>query len=337
MNILPLLFSAMISSSPAASPSTVEVPVDSTFLAAFNELKDRASSGDNKAIFDLAGLYDRGYRSIEADTAEATRLYLKAAEGGYAPAQNFAGYRLISGTGTQADVQRGIYWLEQSALQGDPRACNNLGALLAAGELVEQDYTKAAYWLEKAAREGLPTAQASLADLYKGGLGVEKDTIRAAELYDAAIAGGLADAGLKLQAMMYPQWRSLAPAEAVALGRRYYSGAAPFVGVTLFEIASEGENPLPEALALLADAYSRALGVDYDYNRSLSLYLQAARLGNAPAQFVIGELLQMFPDALEEFTPAPTDDERNPYYWLERAASAGITDAALASRALLYD
>lgn len=334
MSILPLLLSAAMSASPAPSSPAAEAQ-DSVFTAALAALTARADSGESKAIFDLAGLYDRGYLSLEANPAEATRLYIRAAEAGYAPAQNFAGYRLISGIGLPADTLRGIYWLEKAALQGDPRACNNLGSLLAAGEIVEQDYAKAAYWLQKAAAEGVPTAQASLADLYKGGLGVERDTLRAVELYDAAIAGGLADAGLKLQAMMYPQWRQLPPAEAVALGRRYYSGVAPFVGVTLFEIAAEGDNPSPDALALLADAYSRALGVDYDYNRSLSLYLQAARLGNGPAQFVIGELLQMFPDALEDFSPAPTDDERNPYYWLERAAAVGITDAALASRALL--
>lgn len=43
----------------------------------------------------------------------------------------------------------------------------------------------------------------------------------------------------------------------------------------------------------------------YDHELSLMYYWKSAELGYAPAQFVVGELLEIFPDALDSLTLNP--------------------------------
>ena len=98
-----------------------------------------------------------------------------------------------------------------------------------------------------------------------------------------------------------------------------------------------------EAQALMGDAYSRAQGVGYDYEKSLLYFLKAALGGNHPAQFVIGELLDIFPDVLSE--PQATEllrqygedinDCQSSSFWYGKAAMGGVTNAESASRLLL--
>jgi TPR repeat protein len=67
--------------------------------------------------------------------------------------------------------------------------------------------------------------------------------------------------------------------------------------------------------------------------------LRSARLGNPASQFVVGELLEMFPDAFnelpEEDTSQLSDEEYSAIYWYELAAEKGITDARKATEYLL--
>lgn len=315
--------------------SAQEAP-DSALMDSFRKLEARGEANDPKALYDLAMVYERGYGPIEADSILSSRFLMRSAEAGFPAALNLLGFRYYKGEGVEKDTARALDLIQRAADAGDPKAFNNLGWLLAEGEGVERDYAKAAYWLQRASDADLPVAMTQLADLYRQGLGVEKDSVQAVDLYTRAIAAGLPDAERKLLAMKYADYRRLPPDEAVELGRYYYSRRAPSIGVTLFEIAAEHDNPT--ALALLGDAYSRALGVPYDYDKSLEYYFRAARAGNPSAQFVLGELLQMLPDALDTLpdTLVPDADERDPYYWLQQASLAGIEDASTASRRLLH-
>lgn len=369
MNRLPLLIAvcllpliALLAQSPAGDTSPSDAGYDVGRRVMVRDVVARADSGDAKAIYYLAYLHDIGYDSIPVDTLRSTELYTLAAEKGYAPAQNYLGFRYYRGEGVPRDVARGLDWLEKAAMQGDPKAANNLGWLLMEGEGVEHDYGKAAFWLRSAADAGLPAGQAQLADLLRTGRGLPTDTIEAERLYTLAVEGGLRDAEAKLMAMMRNAWRSLTPQEALTRGFSYYTRRAPSAGVTLFEQVVDDTPQFPtdtlqtavraRALALLGDAYTRAQGVAYDHDRSLQLFTEAALLGDPSAMFIIGELLEIFPDALTGIqlppqlipselhpadTPMPADGilPSDPGWWLSRAAEAGVTDAATANSRLL--
>lgn len=308
------------------------------------ELNERAEAGDGKALYNLATVYENGYDSIAPDTARSVKLYQLSARAGYAPAQNYLGFLYFNGNGIKQDIDSALYWMAKAAGNGDAKAANNLGYLLAHSEVVTRDYPQAVSWLTKAAEAGLPSAQANLAELVSQGLGTETDTIKAASLYDKAIEGGLSDAGFKLIALMGEKWEKLPADTLMPLGRQYYLGRAPFVGVTIFDIAAEKGSV--DALALLGDAYSKGLGVEYDHDRSLNYFLTAALADQPSAQFVIGELIDMFPDALDNEESlalikqevAEDTQDRAIYdarYWYEKAALQGVTNAEIASRLLL--
>lgn len=316
-------------------PAAAREDTDSAMTESFRSLCAEACTGDPKAMFSVASVYEKGYGSILPDSLKALEFLRLSADADYPPALNLLGFRYYNGEGVEKDPRKAIDLIQRAADLGDPKAFNNLGWLLAEGSGVERDYKKAAYWLGRAADANLPVAMSQLADLYRQGLGVQTDSLRAVELYSGAIALGLADAEKKLLAMKYDDYRRLDPADAVELGRYYYSHRAPSVAVTLFEIAAEkGE---PAALALLGDAYGRAIGVAYDYDKSLRYYFRAARLGNPSAQFVLGELLQILPDALDSLGDGlePTEEERDPFYWLELAELQGVGDAHTATRRLI--
>ena len=226
----------------------------------------------------------------------------------------------------------------RAAEQGDAKACNNLGWLLTEGEGIEHDPAKAAYWLGKAAGAGLPVAMAQLGDIYREGLTGAPDTLRALTLYEDAIHSGLADAQLKLLSMMYPRFRRLPTDSLAPEARRYLRLGAPGVAVALMKIGSERDDPT--SMALLANAYSRGEGVGYSHAESLRYFFRAAMGGNASAQFVLGELLELFPDALKdlprELRERVTPEMATAGYWLGKAAEGGIRDAESATGALIF-
>ncbi len=303
---------------------------------ALHSLMERVDSGDVTAMYHLARLYDRGYvtpsDTIPQDSLRAMELYSKAAHSGYPAAENIYGYRLYNGLGVKRNIPKGIEWIEKAAIGGDMTAINNLGWLLLEGEGVEHDAVKAAYWLGRSAAEGVPASMSMLADLYRRGEGVgAPDTIQALSLYNRALELGLQDAGLKILSMMGNEWSRLPVEEKVAVGRYYYPSLSPVIGVTLFEQAAQ-ENDV-EAMALMGDALSRGLGVAYNHDKSIEYYFRAAEKGHPSAQFVIAELLEMFPDALNHLTDS--SEYRNPEFWYDQARRGGVRTAEEATRKLL--
>lgn len=326
---------------------------DSLRMAALTELKQRAADGDAKALYDMGYLHDTGYMEIPVDSTVSTDYYRRSAELGYAPAQNYLGFRYYRGEGgVKRDPEMAVRLIEKAAQQGDPKGFNNLGWLLMEGEGIRHDYKKAAYWLNRAAEAGLPVAMSQLADLYRSGRGVETDTARATTLYESALARGLADAEKKLLAMNASRYSALNAKDAVTEGLRMNAMGASTIAAELFASAAcDGD---PQAMALLANAFSRGEGVDYDHDTAVALFYNAAKSGNPSAQFVVGELLEILPDALMpvesnnkdgiklpelgEYAELPDsipENEKIPDYWYSLARNAGITDAGSATRALL--
>lgn len=256
---------------------------------ALRQLILKADSGDAKAMFDLARILDIGYDSIPVDSIRSIALYREAARKGYAPARNYLGFRYYTGEGVNKNVDSAIYWINLAANEGDITAAANLGYLLTEGEEIPRDTVRALYWLEKASR------------------------------------GGVVEAEMKFVDLMRPQWQELPADSALSLGIDFYSKNTVIAGFTLIEIASNAE--IPQALALLGDAYSKGLGTPYDHHKSIEYFSKAAHAGNPSAQFILAELLEFFPDAIK-------GTDQSAEYWYQQAALNGITDAQAAQEAL---
>lgn len=300
---------------------------------AVREVSARAEAGDPEALYQLSTLYERGYDSIPADSSEARRLLERAARGGYLPAQNLLGFTLIKeGKGSE-----GLRWLEKAGISGDAKAQSNIGYLLVAGEGVERDPEKGSWWLTRAASNGVAQAASMLGDLYADGVGVEQDTQMADSLYMQALLGGITDAAYKLESL---RESDDSPTARLQRGLLYYTHGAPWLGVRLFSALEEelGDSGATagsaeseiygNALALLGDAYTRAQGVEYDHEKSTYYYRRAAEAGNPAAEFIMAELLEIFPDALPG-SDLTADELRR------RAASRGVLTAEDATRRLL--
>jgi TPR repeat protein len=87
------------------------------FIAAFNQFKQLATSGDAVAQFQLSLLCD-------------------------------------AGLGTRRDPKEALYWLRISASHGNPQAQSNLGVAFAKGRGVAQDPVRAYAWIAAAAESG---------------------------------------------------------------------------------------------------------------------------------------------------------------------------------------
>lgn len=306
-----LIFFTLLQLSPSLQAETLD------------DLRRRADAADAKALYDLALLYETGYADIPCDTVMAISLLRKSADADYPPALNYLGFCHYNGVGVPRDADKALELIQRAAMLGDAKGCNNLGWLLIEGEGIVNDYEKAAYWLRKASDAGLPAAQSQLADLYRKGLGVEQDKEAAESLYLDAVAGGLADAERKLLAMKYPDYLLLSADEALAEGCRMYGAKAFVVATTLFEMAAEKGDR--SAKLFLAECYARGCGVNYSFEKGLALYYEAAKEGDASAQFVVAETLEIFPDAIPE-------DSQGAQYWRQQAALQGIFSAADAAR-----
>ncbi|MDE5842839.1 MAG: sel1 repeat family protein, partial [Muribaculaceae bacterium] len=272
---------------------------------ALREVSLRADSGDAEALYQLSLLHERGYDSIPRDSAMALNLLRCAADAGYAPAENLLGFKLISGEGgAERNPAEGLERIQHAAELGDPKALSNIGFLLLHGEGVEHDAEKAAYWLQRASERRILSATSMLGDLYRDGIGVAQDSMKADSLYRMAFDNGLTDAGYKLYELTRATIEALPADTLLREALYYYNRTTPSIGVKIIsrlaDSIPEGTHGVTPALrahakALMGDAYSRGRGIRYDYDLSTRCYLEAALAGDPSAQFIIGEMLEIFP------------------------------------------
>ncbi|HHF3077189.1 TPA: tetratricopeptide repeat protein [Vibrio diabolicus] len=98
---------------------------------------------------------------------------------------------LLSGCSTH---NRDTVFAEKAAEQGYASAQNNLGFMYGMGEGVIQDYNQAFSWYRKAAEQGFATAQFNLGVMYGEGQGVLQDNKKALMWFHLARKNGSSDA-----------------------------------------------------------------------------------------------------------------------------------------------
>ena len=77
-----------------------------------------AGRGDLYAMHQLGARYATGEGGCPKDEAEAVRWYTKAADLGHDESQYDLGFMVLLGEGTEKDVEKALWWLEQAAQNG---------------------------------------------------------------------------------------------------------------------------------------------------------------------------------------------------------------------------
>lgn len=201
-----------------------------------------------------------------------------------------------------ADTAKSTALYLEAARKGSPAARNLIGFRYYRGEVVQRNVDSAMYWIRIAADEGDLTAAANLAYLLTESDVIRPDSVEAFKWLAKAVAGGVPETSRKL----------------VALSENL------------------AEKGYPEAKAILADAFSKGIGVPYDHKKSVQLFFEAAKSGNGAAQFILAELLEFFPDTLNELDSEILPEEKNAHFWYEKAAGHGILDSEEAYKALFF-
>jgi uncharacterized protein len=149
---------------------------------AFRKLAEQG----NAVMQDVEGDLDSESQSF----GEAANWYRKAADQGYAKAQESLGLLYQKGLGVPQSYQDAASLYLKAAEQGDVNAQSNLGALYRKGLGVPQNYSRAADWFQKAADQGDGVALYAMGVMYARGEGVPK-SYRVAESWfrKAAIRG----------------------------------------------------------------------------------------------------------------------------------------------------
>jgi TPR repeat protein len=139
-----------------------------------------AQQGNPEGEFRLARLLHEGgdgvkkspelavplYQSAADQSAEiALKWYAKAAEQGFATAQNNLGMLHLNGKGTARDFQQAYRWFEKAAAQGDGWGLNNQAGMLEMGWGVPQDRQGALALYGRAAEAGIAVARDNQARL----------------------------------------------------------------------------------------------------------------------------------------------------------------------------
>lgn len=127
----------------------------------------KAANGGNDYAATEIGKMEMDNNNYE----EAVKWFRKAAENGYADAQNRLGVRYSKGEGVIQDEEEALIWFVKAAEQGHSKAQSNIGCCYYYGEGVPKDEYKSKEWLRKSAEQGDEKAINLLYKWYGEGLG----------------------------------------------------------------------------------------------------------------------------------------------------------------------
>ena len=159
------------------------------YPSALREFLPLANGGNAHAQFALGVMYYEG-EGVPKDYSQAENWYRKAAEQGFAPAQNNLGLMYDNGSYPQVpiDHSEAEIWYRKAAEQGFAEAQFHLGRLYYKGNVVPEDYSKAEAWYRKAAAQGHLQALNELGWSYADDFGLSaKNLVLAHIVYNLAV------------------------------------------------------------------------------------------------------------------------------------------------------
>lgn len=140
----------------------LESYADGMYSEAAQHWEKAADSGDVRAAFNLAILYEHG-NGVGQDITRAVALYREAANKGFADSQFSLANILIEGAGSiPKRVDEALMWYLQAADGGHIQSQFLVGSMLYQGDVVPKDDASATTWLELASHNGHFEAQSLL-------------------------------------------------------------------------------------------------------------------------------------------------------------------------------
>ncbi len=240
--------------------------------ASFNaSLVDEAIKETNAEEMFYAGIRALAGIEREINAPVAFIYFSKAAEQGYAAAQNMLGFMYRKGRGVPTDYAQAAIWFRAAAEQGVAAAQNMLGVMYDQGLGIPTNAAQAVKWFRAAAEQGVAGAQNNLGVMYDQGRGVPKNDTQAAKWYRAAAEQGLAEAQ-NMVGRMYDAGRGVPKDAAQAV--QWYRAAA--------------EQGYAAAQTNLGVMYAKGQGVPTDNVQAVKWIRTAAEKGYAAAQFNLG-------------------------------------------------
>jgi localization factor PodJL len=178
--------------SAAAGPARFDIPAGDAPAA----LRDAASGGDAKALFEVGARYSEA-RGVKEDMTAAAKWYEKSAELGFAPAEYRIGNFYEKGIGVARDIKKAKTWYQAAAEQGNASAMHNLAVLLAMGAGGVTDNESAAHWFQAAADLGVKDSQFNLGILAAKGVGMKQNLEESYKWFALVAKTGDKDAATK--------------------------------------------------------------------------------------------------------------------------------------------
>ncbi|HEY9164471.1 MAG TPA: tetratricopeptide repeat protein [Magnetovibrio sp.] len=164
----------VVGSDPQISPEVID---KLKRVSRFKETLPKAETGDAKAQFELAEMYESG-DGTKADMQKAVEWTIKSADQGYPDGQYKMGWMYANGIGLRQDYAAAAKWYRLAAtFHNHTEAQFRLGELYFNGRGVEHDYGKAIQYYTQAASKGHAAAQYLLGSMHYEGWGVKRDVI----------------------------------------------------------------------------------------------------------------------------------------------------------------
>ncbi len=113
------------------------------------------------------------------DLLEAAQLYRRAAETGFAPAQNNLAAMYEKGMGVPVNLLEAAHWYQSAAEAGFVQAQHSFGEMLLDGRGVAKDTLVGTSWVRRAANQGHKSACIHLGRMYWNGINVPRDPLNA--------------------------------------------------------------------------------------------------------------------------------------------------------------
>lgn len=303
----------------------------------FSSVLEMAESGDVRAQFKVAGLYEHGLgttkdpktavfwykKAIEKGDIVSTynlgviyygnktlfNLISKSAEKGFPAAWFSLALFYRGGYNVRQDHSEAFKWFMKAAEQGHVEAQNYVGIYYHDGLGTTQNHSKAFAWFQKAAEHGFSAAQYYLANTYFYGEGTTKNKSEAFKWYMESARQGFDRA----------QYR---------VGECYYNGDGAEEDKTLafnwYKQAAEHNNL--KAMIRIGECYLRGDCAPLDETEAFKRFMKAAKPeknqnGDPEAQYLVGISYDkgIGVDA----------DKAKAFEWLKKSADQDYLDAKL--------
>ena len=160
------------------------------------ELREAALSGDPFAVYEIAHRLETGM-GVVRDVYLSSKLFERAAEQGFVPAQTRIAQQYEKGIGVERDPVIAREWYRRAAESGNILAMRKLAMVFAQGVGGPTDYPSAVLWFKRAAKFGDKDSQFNFAILASKGLGMKPSLVQAYIHFAAAANQGDTEAADK--------------------------------------------------------------------------------------------------------------------------------------------